>query len=166
MHVSSLFWPYSVILTQLSSEFTVLTLPRSILLTKEKTTNPKNILSGANIPFLISNFLGQNGKLNTRWTGIPLTSNHCNHFNQVHKRNLQSVFTLSELKKTVNTSKKKKFKNNSKICFCVCKLVRQRLQKKKKKKKKILDSIILYLLLFNFIHGSKSLFNTHLFNIQ
>ena len=39
-------------------------------------------------------------------------------------------------------------------------------KKKKKKKKKIPDSIILYLLLFNFIHGSKSLFNTHLFNIQ
>ena len=37
---------------------------------------------------------------------------------------------------------------------------------KKKKKKKISASIILYLLLFNFIHGSKSLFNTHLFNIQ
>ena len=39
-------------------------------------------------------------------------------------------------------------------------------KKKKRKKKKIPDSIILYLLLFNFIHGSKSLFNTHLFNIQ
>ena len=39
-------------------------------------------------------------------------------------------------------------------------------KKKKKKKKKISASIILYLLLFNFIHGSKSLFNTHLFNIQ
>ena len=37
---------------------------------------------------------------------------------------------------------------------------------KKKKRKKISASIILYLLLFNFIHGSKSLFNTHLFNIQ
>ena len=39
-------------------------------------------------------------------------------------------------------------------------------KKKKKKKKKIPESIILYLLLFNFIHGSKSLFNTHSFNIQ
>ena len=152
MYVSSLFWPYSVILTQLSSEFTVLTLPRSILLTKEKTTNPKNILSGAIISFLISNFLGQNGKLNTRWTRIPLTSNYCNHCYQVHKRNLQSVFTLSELKKTVNTSKKKKFKNNSKICFCVCKLVRQRLQKKKKKEKEKntwLDYIVLVIVQFH-----------------
>ena len=39
-------------------------------------------------------------------------------------------------------------------------------KKKKRKRKKIPASIILYLLLFNFIHGSKSLFNTHLFNIQ
>ena len=107
MHVSSLFWPYSVILTQLSSEFTVLTLPRSILLTKKKTTNPKKH-SRAIISFLISNFLGQNEKLNTRWTGILLTSNYCNHCYQVHKRNLQTVFTLSKFKKTVNTSKIKK----------------------------------------------------------
>ena len=39
-------------------------------------------------------------------------------------------------------------------------------KKKERKRKKIPASIILYLLLFNFIHGSKSLFNTHLFNIQ
>ena len=52
------------------------------------------------------------------------------------------------------------------LCVQISKAKIEKKKKKKKKKKKIPDSIILYLLLFNFIHGSKSLFNTHLFNIQ
>lgn len=53
------------------------------------------------------------------------------------------------------------------LCVQISKAkIAKKKQKQKKKKKKIPDSIILYLLLFNFIHGSKSLFNTHLFNIQ
>ena len=52
------------------------------------------------------------------------------------------------------------------LCVQISKAKIAKKKKKKKKKKKIPDSIILYLLLFNFIHGSKSLFNTHLFNIQ
>ena len=52
------------------------------------------------------------------------------------------------------------------LCVQISKAKIAKKKKKKKKKKKIPDSIILYLLLFNFIHSSKSLFNTHLFNIQ
>ena len=52
------------------------------------------------------------------------------------------------------------------LCVQISKAKIAKKKKKKRKKKKIPDSIILYLLLFNFIHGSKSLFNTHLFNIQ
>lgn len=52
------------------------------------------------------------------------------------------------------------------LCVQISKAKIAKKKKRKRKKKKIPDSIILYLLLFNFIHGSKSLFNTHLFNIQ